>query len=41
MELMLSDGRRALWNQVINGKYGEEGGVWCSWQVREGYGVGF
>ena len=32
--------RRALWNQVISGKYEEEKGGWCSWDVREGYGVG-
>ncbi|RVW52857.1 putative ribonuclease H protein [Vitis vinifera] len=32
--------RGVLWNQVISGKYGEEQGGWCSWDVREGYGVG-
>ena len=32
--------RRALWNQVIRGKYEEENGGWCSRDVREGYGVG-
>ncbi|RVX18485.1 hypothetical protein CK203_006665 [Vitis vinifera] len=32
--------RGVLWNQVIRGKYGEEQGGWCSWDVREGYGVG-
>ena len=26
--------REALWNQVIRGKYGEERGEWCSWEVR-------
>lgn len=31
----------ALWNQVINGKYGEKGREWCSWEVKEGHGVGF
>ena len=29
----------ALWNQVIRGKYGEEGGGWCSREVREAHGV--
>ena len=32
--------REALWNQVIKGKYEEERGGWCSWEVREAYGVG-
>ena len=32
--------RRALWNQVIRGKYGEDQGGWCSQDVSEGYGVG-
>ena len=26
---------------MIRGKCGEERGGWCSWKVREGYGVGF
>ena len=30
-----------LWNQVINGKYGEEEEGWYSREVREGFGVGF
>ena len=32
--------RKALWNQVIRGKYGEEQGGWCSKEVRDGYGLG-
>ena len=32
--------REVLWNQVIRGKYGEERKGWCSWEVREAYGVG-
>ena len=32
--------RGALWNQVIRGKYEEERGGWCSWEVREAYGIG-
>ena len=32
--------REALWNQLIRGKYGEERGGWCSWEVSELYGVG-
>ena len=32
--------RKALWNQVIKGKYGEERGGWCSREVREAHGVG-
>ena len=26
--------RGALWNQMIRGKYREERGGWCSWEVR-------
>ena len=25
---------------MIRGKYGEERGGWCSWEVRDEYGVG-
>ncbi|KAJ9686044.1 hypothetical protein PVL29_015095 [Vitis rotundifolia] len=32
--------REAFWNQVIRGKYGENRGGWCSYEVREGHGVG-
>ena len=32
--------RKALWNQVIKGKYGEERGGWCSREVRKMYDVG-
>ena len=32
--------KEAFRNQVIRGKYGEERCGWCSWEVREGYGVG-
>ena len=32
--------RKALWNQVIKGKYGEERGGWCSREVRKTYDVG-
>ncbi|RVW33932.1 putative ribonuclease H protein [Vitis vinifera] len=32
--------RKALWNQVIRGKYGEERGGWRSCETREAYGVG-
>ncbi|RVW47166.1 hypothetical protein CK203_070193 [Vitis vinifera] len=31
---------KALWNQVIRGKYGEDRGDWCSQEVREAHGVG-
>ena len=31
---------KALWVQVIKGKYGEEEGGWSSCIPREGYGVG-
>ena len=32
--------RKALWNQVIRRKYGEERGGWRSCEAREAYGVG-
>ncbi|WJZ97788.1 hypothetical protein VitviT2T_016367, partial [Vitis vinifera] len=32
--------RKALWNQVITRKYGEERGGWSSCEAREAYGVG-
>ncbi|RVX03364.1 putative ribonuclease H protein [Vitis vinifera] len=32
--------RKALWNQVIRGKYGEERGGWRSCETREAYEVG-
>ena len=32
--------RKALWNQVIRGKYGKEQGDWCSKEVRGGHGMG-
>ncbi|RVW41542.1 LINE-1 reverse transcriptase-like [Vitis vinifera] len=32
--------RKALWNQVIRGKYGEERGGWRSCEPREAYGLG-
>ncbi|KAL6331982.1 hypothetical protein AAG906_020335 [Vitis piasezkii] len=32
--------RKALWNQVIRGKYGEERGGWRSCEPREAYGFG-
>ncbi|RVX09335.1 hypothetical protein CK203_015353 [Vitis vinifera] len=32
--------RKALWNQVIRGKYGEERGGWRSCESREAYGFG-
>ncbi|RVW93056.1 hypothetical protein CK203_032813 [Vitis vinifera] len=32
--------RKALWNQVIRGKYGEERGGWRSCETKEAYGVG-
>ncbi|RVW99876.1 LINE-1 reverse transcriptase-like [Vitis vinifera] len=32
--------RKALWNQVIRGKYGEERGGWRSCQSRKAYGFG-
>ncbi|RVW70862.1 putative ribonuclease H protein [Vitis vinifera] len=32
--------RKALWNQVIRRKYGEERGGWSSCEAREAYGVG-
>ncbi|RVX04596.1 UDP-glucose:glycoprotein glucosyltransferase [Vitis vinifera] len=32
--------REALWNQVIRGKYGEDRGGWCSWEVREAHDMG-
>ena len=32
--------RRAFWNQVIKGKFGEEQGGWCSKEVRGGFSVG-
>ncbi|RVW40176.1 LINE-1 retrotransposable element ORF2 protein [Vitis vinifera] len=32
--------RKALWNQVIRGKYGEDRGGWCSREVREAHGMG-
>ena len=32
--------RGTFWNQVIRGKYGEERGGRCSWEVRDEYGVG-
>ncbi|RVW14457.1 LINE-1 retrotransposable element ORF2 protein [Vitis vinifera] len=32
--------RKALWNQVIRGKYGEERGGWRSCETRKAYGVG-
>ncbi|RVW23085.1 hypothetical protein CK203_099973 [Vitis vinifera] len=32
--------REALWNQVIRGKYGEDRGGWCFWEVREAHGMG-
>ena len=32
--------REALWKQVINQKYGEEDGGWCSRAVSERYVVG-
>ena len=31
--------REAYWNQVIRGKYEEDRGGWCSYEVREGYEV--
>ena len=33
--------RESLWKLVISRKFGEEGGGWNSYEVREGYGVGF
>ncbi|RVW24169.1 UDP-glucose:glycoprotein glucosyltransferase [Vitis vinifera] len=32
--------KEALWNQVIRGKYGEDRGGWCSWEVREAHDMG-
>ena len=32
--------REALWNQVVRGKYEEDRGGWCSWEVRKAHGVG-
>ena len=32
--------RKALWNQVIRRKYGEERGGWSSCEAREAYGIG-
>ena len=32
--------KKALWNQVIRRKYGEERGGWRSCETREAYGVG-
>ena len=32
--------REALWNQVVRGKYEENRGGWCSWEVRKAHGVG-
>ena len=32
--------RKALWNQVITRKYGEERGGWSSCEAKEAYGVG-
>ena len=32
--------KKALWNQVIRRKYGEERGGWSSCEAREAYGVG-
>ena len=32
--------RETLWKQVINQKYGEDDGGWCSYEVSERYGVG-
>ena len=33
--------RESLWKLVISRKFGEEGGGWNSYEVREGYRVGF
>ena len=40
MVLAICNKRRALWNDVIKAKYGEEEGGWCSREVREGFRVG-
>ena len=32
--------RRAFWQKVINGKYGDDDDGWRSREVRDGYGVG-
>ena len=31
--------KEILWKRIINGKYEEEEGGWCSKEVREGFGV--
>ena len=40
VELGYAIEREALWKQVINQKYGEDDGGWCSREVSERFGVG-